>query len=81
MKFNQYYQYSDNLRNKLCHQLNQQLLFFDTDAQYMCQFDLSFAPKDLFIVAGFKLTFSTIKYSDIAFSKLFVHPKEYGNLW
>ncbi len=37
----------------------------------MCHFDLSFAPKDLFIVAGSKLTFSKIKYSDIAFSKLY----------
>ncbi len=55
--------------------------FFDTNDQDMCQFDLSFAPKDLFIVAGSELTFSTIKYSDITFSKLFVHPKGYGNLW
>ncbi len=53
----------------------------DTNAQDMCQFDLSFALKDLFIDAGSKLTFSTIKYSYIAFSKLFVHPKGYGNLW
>ncbi len=28
---------------------------FDTNAQDMCQFDLSFAPKDLFIVAGSKI--------------------------
>ncbi len=54
---------------------------FDADAQDMCPFDLSFALKDLFIGAGSKLTFSTIIYSDIAFSKLFVHPKRYGNLW
>ncbi len=54
---------------------------FNIDALDMCQFDLSFASKDLFIVAGSKLTFSTIKYSDIAFSKLFVLPKGNGNVW
>ncbi len=53
---------------------------FDSNVQDMCQFDLSFATKDLFIVAGSKLTFSIIKYSDIIFSKLFVHPKGNGNL-
>ncbi len=40
---------------------------FDTNAHDMCQFDLSFAPKDLFIVAASKLTFSTIKYSNCIF--------------
>ncbi len=53
---------------------------FDTNAQDMNEFDLSFASNDVFIVAGSKLTFSTIKYSDIAFPKLVVYPKGYGNL-
>ncbi len=43
----------------------------------MCQFDLSFASKDLFMVAGSKLTFFHNKISDIAFFKLFVHSKGY----
>ncbi len=51
---------------------------FEIDAQDMCQFDLSFATKDHFIIAISKLTFSTIKYSDIAFSKLFM--EIYGNV-
>ncbi len=51
---------------------------FDTNAQDIYQFDLSFAAKDLFIVAASRLTFSTIQYLDIAFSKLFVHPNGYG---
>ncbi len=50
----------------------------------MCQPDLSFVSKYLFIVAGSKLTFSKIKYSDIRFYKFLYTQKDmeiYNNIY